>query len=74
MKSTTTTLDEGLHRQLRKVTKNRSVFPSDDALTKILFLAIQNVMKKWTMPIANWALTISQLAVMYQGRFDLETI
>jgi hypothetical protein len=31
-------------------------------------------MKKWTMPLANWALTISQLAVMYQGRFDLETI
>lgn len=70
----TTNAVEGLHRQLRKVTKNRSVFPNDDALTKILFLAIQDVMKKWSMPLANWALTISQLAVMYDGRFNLESI
>ena len=70
----TTNAVEGLHRQLRKVTKNRSVFPNDEALTKILFLAIQDVMKKWSMPLANWALTISQLAVMYDGRFNLESI
>jgi len=49
---------KGLHPQLRKVTKNRSVIPNDDALTKILYLAIQNVMKKWTMPLAYLALTI----------------
>ena len=59
---------------MRKVTKNRSVFPNDEALTKILFLAIQDVMKKWSIPLANWALTISQLAVMYEGRFNLESI
>jgi putative transposase len=70
----TTNALEGLHRQLRKVTKNRSVFPNDEALTKILYLAIQDVMKKWTMPLANWALTISQLAVMYEGRFVLTAI
>jgi putative transposase len=70
----TTNALEGLHRQLRKVTKNRSVFPNDETLTKILYLAIQDVMKKWTMPLANWALTISQLAVMYEGRFDLAVI
>ena len=70
----TTNALEGLHRQLRTVTKNRSVFPNDEALTKILYLAIQDVMKKWTMPLANWALTISQLAVMYEGRFDLAAL
>jgi putative transposase len=70
----TTNALEGLHRQLRKVTKNRTVFPTDEALTKILYLAIQDVMKKWTMPLANWALTISQLAVMYEGRFNLAAI
>ena len=70
----TTNAVEGLHRQLRKVTKNRSVFPNDEALTKILYLAIQDVRKKWTMPLANWALTISQLAVMYEGRFDLTAL
>lgn len=70
----TTNSLEGLNRQLRKVTKNRTLFPNDDALTKILYLAIQDVMKKWTMPIANWALTISQLSIMYEGRFDLTAI
>ncbi len=43
-------------------------------MTEILFLAIQDVMKKWTMPLANWALTISQLAVMYEGRFNLAAV
>lgn len=70
----TTNALEGLHRQLRKVTKNRTVFPNDEALTKILYLAIQDVMKKWSMPLSNWALTISQLAVMYEGRLTLESI
>jgi transposase-like protein len=37
---------------LRKVTKNRSLFPNDDALTKILYLALQDVINKWTMPLA----------------------
>jgi putative transposase len=67
---TTNTL-EGINRQLRKVTKNRSGFPIDGALTKILFLAIKDVMQKWTMPLANRTLTISQPAVMYEGRFNL---
>lgn len=70
----TTNALEGLHRQLRKVTKNRAVFPTNESLTKILYLAIQDVMKKWTMPLANWALTISQLAVMYEGRFNVAEI
>jgi transposase-like protein len=68
---------EGLLKlKVRKIldTTNRSVFPNDEALTKILYLAIQDVMKKWTMPLANWALTISQLAVMYEGRFDLAAV
>jgi transposase-like protein len=43
-------------------------------MSEILFLAIQDVMKKWTMPLANWALTISQLAVMYEGRFNLAAV
>lgn len=66
----TTNALEGLHRQLRKVTKNRSLFPNDEALTKILFLAIRDVTKKWTSPVRNWALTISELAVMFADRLD----
>jgi len=64
----TTNAVEGLHRQLRKVTKARTIFPSDDALLKMLYLAIQDITKKWTMTQANWALTISQLAIMYEDR------
>ena len=64
----TTNAVEGLHRQLRKVTKNRSLFPNDDALLKLLYLAIQDASGKWTKPVTNWALTISQLAIMFEGR------
>ncbi len=62
---------EKFHRQLRKVTKHRSLFPNDDALTKILYLAIQDIGR---CQLANWALTISQLTVMYEGHFDLAAI
>ena len=49
-------------------------FPHDDALTKILFLEIQDVMEKWTMPLAKYVLTISPLAIMYESKFNLTSI
>jgi transposase-like protein len=67
---TTNTL-EGFNRQLRKVTKTKSVFPTDDALRKSLFLATMDIMKKWSMPVANWGSTITQFAMMFEGRLDL---
>lgn len=67
----TTNAVEAVHRQLRKVTKNRASFPNDTALEKILFLAIRDISKKWTMPIQNWALTISQLSINFEGRLNL---
>lgn len=68
----TTNPVEGLHRQFRKVTKTRSIFPNNEALMKLLFLATQNATKKYTMPIRNWAFTISQLAVMFEGRVKID--
>jgi transposase-like protein len=68
----TTNAVEGLHRQLRKVTKNRASFPNDEALLKMLFLVVRNIEKKWTSPLQNWSLTISQLSVMFEGRVILE--
>ena len=68
----TTNAVESLHRQMRKVTKNRSIFPNDEALSKILFLAIRDVSKKWTMPLQNRAFAISQLYVIFEGRFKLD--
>ena len=68
----TTNVVEGLHRQFRKVTKNRSLFPTDEALLKILFLASRDIVKKWTMPVRDWGFTISQFAVMFEGRVMLD--
>lgn len=68
----TTNIVEGLHRQFRKVTKTRSVFPHDDALTKVLYLAYKNISKKWTNHLKNWALIISQLSIRFEGRLNIE--
>ena len=64
----TTNAVESLHRQLRKVTKNKAVFPNDSALLKMLFLAARDVSKKWTQPIRTWKAVVSQLYVFFEGR------
>jgi putative transposase len=45
-------------------------FPNDDSLLKLLFMGIKNAQEKWTMPIRNWSLTISQLAIHFEERLD----
>lgn len=67
----TTNTIEGFHRQVRKVTKTKGAFPNDNALLKLVFLAYRNARKKWTMPLRNWALTVSQLAIHFEGRLNL---
>jgi len=44
--------------------------PNENSLLKLLYLGIQNASKKWTMPIHNWALALSQLAIFFEGRLD----
>ena len=71
----TTNAVEAVHRQFRKVTKSKSLFPNDDALKKMLFLAYRDLSKKWTMPIRNWALVISHFSIYFEDRFfDLKNI
>ena len=67
----TTNTVEGYHRQLRKVTKTKSSFPTDDSLRKIIYLATQNISKKWTMPLQNWAECISQFAIQFGDRLGV---
>ncbi len=67
----TTNTVEGYHRQLRKVTKNKGIFPNDTALEKLVYLAYRNVRKKWTMPLANWAIIAGQLAIKFGERFRI---
>lgn len=66
----TTNIIESVHRQFRKLTKTKGAFPNDNSLLKLLYMGILNAQKKWTMPIRNWSLTISQLAVFFEGRLD----
>jgi len=66
----TTNAVEAVHRQFRKLTKTKGGFPNDNSLLKLLYMGIQNASKKWTMPIHNWNLTLSQLAIFFEGRLD----
>ena len=61
----TTNAIESLNYQLRKVTKNRLSFTNDEAIMKILYLAIRNACKKWTRPISDWASALNQLAIEF---------
>ena len=64
----TTNIIEGLNRQYRKVTKAKSVFPSDVALEKMLYLASENIVKKWTQRYRNWDQVLNQLIVLFGER------
>lgn len=61
----TTNTIEGYHRQIRKVTKTKGAFTSDMALLKLMYLATRNIEKKWTMPLQNWSITVSQLSIIF---------
>jgi putative transposase len=64
----TTNIIESYHRQLRKVTKGKSIFPTDDALLKMLYLATMDVTRKWTGRVQNWGQMLLQLSVFYPDR------
>jgi putative transposase len=67
----TTNSIEGYNRQLRKVTKTKGAFPTDDAVRKLLFLANRDITRKWTAPVPNWARIRNQLAIRFAGRFPM---
>lgn len=64
----TTNTIEGFNRQLRKVTKNKAVFPNDDALRKTLYLTTRDITKKWSMPYRDWGETYGQFAIEFGDR------
>lgn len=66
----TTNAVEAVHRQFRKVTKARSLFPNDDALKKMLYLAYRDLSKKWTMPIRNWSIVLSNFSINFEERLE----
>jgi len=67
----TTNTVEGYHRQLRKVIKNKSSFPTPQSARKLLYLATMDITKKWSAPIRNWPLILNQLAIRFEDRWVL---
>jgi len=68
----TTNAIESLNMSLRKVTKARSSFPNDEAVLKLLYLALQNIAARWTMPIQNWKAALNQFAIIYGDRVPID--
>ena len=66
----TTNAIESLHMQLRKVLKNRGHFPSDEAATKLIYLALRNITKSWTNPPLTWRMAANQFAIQFGQRFN----
>jgi putative transposase len=64
----TTNMIESYHRQLRKVTKGKSIFPTDEALLKMLYMATQDVLKRWTGRVQNWGQILLQLSIYFPDK------
>ncbi len=64
----TTNAIESVNMSLRKLTKNRGAFPSDEALVKVFYLALRNISKKWTMLIRDWKAALSRFTIQFEER------
>jgi len=64
----TTNAVESLNRSLRKISKNRGVFPHEESLLKLYYLAFERIAKKWTMPIHNWSEALNRFAIEFADR------
>ena len=64
----TTNAIESVNMSLRKVTKSRGSFPSDEALLKWFYLALNNISKKWTMPLRDWKAALTRFTIQFEGR------
>lgn len=67
----TTNVIESLNYSLRKITKTRAAFPTEEAAIKLLWLGLRNIEKKWTMPIKEWSLAMNQMAIIFEGRMPI---
>jgi putative transposase len=67
----TTNAIESLNMSLRKVTKARGSFPNDEAVLKLLYLALRNIAKKWTMPVQDWKAALNRFAIIFENRLPV---
>ena len=61
----------GLAQALRKYTKSKLSFPSDEAVKKTVYLSLMEIEKKWTMPISNWGLIMNQFMLIFENRIQI---
>jgi putative transposase len=66
----TTNLIESVNSKFRKASDARRVFPSNEAILKVLYMAAMELEKKWTMPVRDWALICAQLMMLFEGRLS----
>ena len=67
----TTNAIESMNMSLRKVTKNRGSFPNDESMLKLLYLALNNIAKKWTMPIRDWKAALNRFSILFGDRLPV---
>lgn len=67
----TTNAIESANNGLRRVIKNRGSFPTDEAALKLIYLALQNISQKWTMPVKDWRAALNQFAILFEGRLPI---
>ncbi|MBT4139036.1 MAG: IS256 family transposase [Candidatus Latescibacteria bacterium] len=67
----TTNAIESMNRSIRKIIKNRGVFPSDESATKLMYLALRNIAKRWQRPIAHWQAALNRFVIMFGDRVPL---
>ena len=65
----TTNAVEGYHRMVSKFTKSKSIFPTDDAIRKVVYMSVSEISKKWTMPVRDWGLAFAQFMIYFEDRF-----
>jgi len=65
----TTNAIEAYHRQLRKFTKTKTIFPTDDSIRKVVYLSVREITKKWTQPARSWTMVYGQIMIYFEDRF-----
>ena len=60
---------ESYHRAVRKFTKSKAIFPTDDSIRKVIYMSASEISRKWTMPVRDWGLAYAQFAVYFEDRF-----
>lgn len=66
----TTNAVEAYHRMVRKYTKAKAIFPTDDSIKKVVYLSTKEIAKKWTMPVREWPMAYSQMMIFFADRLE----